>query len=270
MTTETAEPTTDAGEPPKLRNTGYEILMAGLSILSIVNIVLLYTVKEQALDYVLIVMNVLLTFTFFIDFLYRLRKADSKSEYFFHGFGWADLLASLPFPQVKILRVFRLIKVARLIQDYGIKGVIRSLMDDRAGSALFLVLLIGIYMLEFGSLGMLGLESNSPDANIVSASDAMWYIIVTMSTVGYGDQYPVTNPGRILGTTIIIIGVAIFGTLTGFLANAFLSPKPKKPIDEDQPREPDAVAKQLESLKELAARQQEAIAELEALVNRPG
>ena len=58
--------------------------------------------------------------------------------------------------------------------------------------------------LEFGSVGMLAIEQNAPGANIVSASDSIWYIIVTISTVGYGDQYPVTNAGRIVGTVIII------------------------------------------------------------------
>jgi voltage-gated potassium channel len=42
--------------------------------------------------------------------------------------------------------------------------------------------------------------------------------------VGYGDQFPVTTLGRLVGTLVIIIGVGVFGTLTGFLANAFLSP----------------------------------------------
>ena len=52
----------------------------------------------------------------------------------------------------------------------------------------------------------------------------MWYLIVTMSTVGYGDQYPVTGIGRLIGSLIIVVGVGVFGTLTGFLANLFLSP----------------------------------------------
>ena len=79
-------------------------------------------------------------------------------------------------------------------------------------------------MLEFGSIGMLALEAGKPGANIETASDALWYSLVTMSTVGYGDQFPVTNPGRLLGTAIIIVGVGIFGTLTGYLANAFIRP----------------------------------------------
>jgi voltage-gated potassium channel len=54
-----------------------------------------------------------------------------------------------------------------------------------------------------------------------------------MSTVGYGDQYPVTQPGRIIGSGIIIVGVGVFGTLTGFLANAFISPSSSKGDDEE-------------------------------------
>ena len=84
---------------------------------------------------------------------------------------------------------------------------------------------MGILVLEFGSLQILYLEQDAPGANITSASDALWYTIVTISTVGYGDQYPVTNPGRVMGSFIIVLGVGIFGTFTGYLANLFLAPR---------------------------------------------
>lgn len=61
-------------------------------------------------------------------------------------------------------------------------------------------------------------------ANLTTAGDAVWYVIVTISTVGYGDQYPVTLTGREIGTFIIVLGVGIFGTLAGSLAN--LLPRP--------------------------------------------
>jgi voltage-gated potassium channel Kch len=99
------------------------------------------------------------------------------------------------------------------------------LIRDRAGSALLMLLLMGILVLQFGSLVILHLEQYAPGANITSASDALWYTIVTISTVGYGDQFPVTNPGRVMGALIIVVGVGIFGTFTGYLANLFLSPQ---------------------------------------------
>ena len=90
---------------------------------------------------------------------------------------------------------------------------------------------MGILVLEFGSLEILHVEQNAPGANITTASDALWYTIVTISTVGYGDRYPVTNEGRIVGSLIIVVGVGIFGTFTGYLANLFLSPRraPRRP-----------------------------------------
>jgi voltage-gated potassium channel len=259
----TAEEVAAAGR--SLNHVGYEIFVAALSVLSIVNLVLLYVIQDPSLDSVIFTMNLLLTAVFLIDFLYRMATAPSRSTYFFRQFGWADLLASLPFEQVKILRIFRLVKVGRLLNEYGIKNITRSLVKDRAGSALYTLLLIAILMLEFGSLVMLKLEENVEGANITTASDALWYVIVTMSTVGYGDQFPISNPGRILGTLIILIGVGIFGTLTGYLANVFLGPA-KKPQEDGT--SDTKIARQLAELKDLAAQQESAIAALEELIDK--
>ena len=114
-------------------------------------------------------MNALLSAIFLADFTYRLFTAESKSRYFFRQFGWADLLASLPFEQVKILRVFRLVRVFRLLRAYGARNIARSLIKDRAGSALLTLLLMGILVLEFGSLEILHIEQYAPGANITSA-----------------------------------------------------------------------------------------------------
>ena len=162
---------------------------------------------------------------------------------------------------MKLLRIFRLVRVVRIMRRYGLRRIGRSLIRDRAGSALLTLLFIGILVLEFGSLTILYLEKDVPGANITTASDALWYTIVTMSTVGYGDLYPVSNPGREMGTLIIVTGVGIFGTLTGFLANFFLAPQ------KEQPTEPatgdDQARRRLQELKELLEQQQAAVAELE-------
>jgi len=247
----------------ELKNTGYEIFIGALSVLSIVNIVLLYAADDPQINKVIWVMNVLLSAIFLVDFSYRLFTAASKSDYFFRQFGWADLLASLPFEQAKILRIFRLVRVFRLLREYGVKNIARSLVKDRAGSALYTLLLMGILVLEFGSLEMLNIEQHAPGANITSASDAVWYVIVTISTVGYGDRYPVTNQGRFFGA-LIIIGVGIFGTFTGYLANVFLSPKKAAAA---QSADGD-VQSRVSQLKELMAEQQVAMDEIELLLSR--
>ncbi len=207
----------------ELKHTGYEIFIMALSVLSIVNLVLLTVISSSTLRTVVITVNVLLSLVLFLDFVYRFATAESRRAYFFRDFGWADLLASLPLAQLKVLRVFRLLRVWRIVRAMGGRNLVRSLVRSRAGTALFVLLFVAVLMWEFGSLAMLELESSDPDRNIETASDALWYVVVTMSTVGYGDQYPVTRGGRILGIVIIVVGVGIFGTLTGFLANAFLT-----------------------------------------------
>lgn len=246
----------------ELGNAGYEIFIGTLSVLSLVNIVLLSWLRDPATHNVVWVMNVLFSVVFVIDFLVRLRRAPSRLDYVFRQFGWADLLASVPLPQAKILRVFRLVRVVRLLRQYGARNIGRSLIKDRAGSALLTLLLIGIFVLEFGSLAMLSVEKGVAGANITTSSDALWYVIVTMSTVGYGDQYPVSNAGRELGTVIIVIGVGIFGTLTGYLANLFLAPRGEGEAAEAVTLHGDP-RRQLQQLKELLEQQQVALAQLE-------
>jgi voltage-gated potassium channel len=215
----------DAAPRGELKNTGYEIFIAILSVLSIVNLVLAYVADDSGIQDVLTVMNWLLSAILLIDFSYRFATAASRSGYFFRGFGWADLLSSLPFAELKFLRIFRLVRVYRLMHELGGRTVARTLIRERAGSALLSLLLMGILVLEFGSLQILYFEKDAAGANITDASDALWYTIVTISTVGYGDQFPVTNAGRVMGSFIIVVGVGIFGTFTGYLANLFLSPR---------------------------------------------
>lgn len=218
----------------ELKNTAYEIFIGVLSILSIVNLVLMYAfAADPSLQLVLSVMNALFSGIFLGDFLYRLFTAPSAAHYFFRGFGWADLFASLPFAQVKILRLFRVLRVFRLLRELGPRTLWTTLVHDRANSALMTLLLLGIFVLQFGSLSILAVEGKADGANITSASDALWYTVVTISTVGYGDQFPVTNAGRLIGTLVIVVGVGIFGTFTGYLANLFLGPaKAAEPEDE--------------------------------------
>jgi len=249
----------------ELGNTGYEIFIGALSILSLVNLVLVVVLRDAATQTVVRTVDLLLSIVFLADFGARLRRAPSRWGYFLRQFGWADLLASLPFPQVKVLRIFRLVRVIRLLRRYGAATIGRRLASDRAGSALFTLLLIGVLVLEFGSLGMLALERHQPGANITTASDALWYVTVTMSTVGYGDTYPVGNAGRELGTCIIVVGVGIFGTLTGWLANFFLTPHRPQPSPR-VPETPREAQQRIDQMSELLNQQRAALAELQILL----
>lgn len=208
----------------ELKNTSYELFIGALSLLSIINLALYYFISDDNISTVVLIIDSLLSVIFLTDFLYRLFTTDSKPTYFFRQMGWADLLASMPAPQFKILRLFRIVRVYRLGKEYGGARMIKEFFANRGGSALLVLLFLMILILEFGGLAILYFESNVPDANITTASDAVWYVYVTITTVGYGDQYPVSNTGRIIGTVIMTVGVGLFGTITAFLANVFIEP----------------------------------------------
>ena len=209
----------------ELKPIGYELFIGALSVLSIINLVLLVVFRDdENLRTVLYIMNAIMFPIFLGDFLYRFFTTKSKSGYFFRGFGWADLLSSLPFPQLKILRLFRLWRVIRLFIEFGARNLVRQFMLHRAENALLTVGFLVLCVLEFGSLAVLSAESTSPNANITNAADAIWWAYVTITTVGYGDKYPVTNMGRIVGIFVMTAGVGLFGTLSGFLANKLLTP----------------------------------------------
>src|SRR3954466_2347607 len=90
------------GAGDELKNTTYELFIAALSILSIFNLFFVLVARVPDVDGVVVIMNGLMSFIFLGDFSYRLFTTSSKSTYFFRQFGWADLLASLPFPQAKL------------------------------------------------------------------------------------------------------------------------------------------------------------------------
>src|SRR6516164_8809893 len=91
----------------ELKNTTYELFIGALSVLSLINLVLLILVRVPEVRQIVVYMDGIISVIFLADFTYRLFTADSKSRYFFRQAGWADLLGSLPFPGLKILRLFR-------------------------------------------------------------------------------------------------------------------------------------------------------------------
>jgi voltage-gated potassium channel len=214
----------DAGDQHELKNVSYECFILALSILSVANILIAVFVREPEVQDVIYTIDWLLSCIFLGDFAYRLFTAPTKRHYFIGQRGWLDLLSSLPLPQAKVFRLFRVARVGRLLREVGPRRFFDSVLRDRAGSALLVILFLAVLLLEFGAMAVLAIEIHAPDGNIKDASDALWYTYVTVTTVGYGDRYPVTNPGRVVGVLIMTVGVGLFGTLTGFLANTFVRP----------------------------------------------
>jgi voltage-gated potassium channel len=264
-----------AAQPKKkeLKNLGYEIFIALLSILSIIDMFLVWLPGlSEPSKQVVIIFQTAITLIFLVDFFYRLFSAESKSHYFLRNWGWADLLACLP--NLRILRFFRIFRVYRLMRDIGLKTITNQLLYDRAGSILYLTIFLGLVIIQTASVLVLNVERANPDANIQTPSDAIWWSYVTITTVGYGDRFPTTTLGRIVGVLLMTAGVALFGVFTSFLANTFLSPRKKPAVIKSEAPPPRSAAATVAELRKIIEEQEktnlalkERLDEMEEMIN---
>jgi voltage-gated potassium channel len=194
---------------------------------------------------VLAIIDGVLTVFFIIDFTYRILTASSKSGYFLRNWGWADLLACVP--QFRIFRMFRVLRAYRLMKRFGARNMLNELINNRAGSALYITIIMIILVAELAAVNVLKFESLNPDANLTTAGDAVWWVFVTITTVGYGDFFPKTAGGRIVGIFVMFSGVALIGVLASYLANFFLAPA-KKVEEELAPDDPQIKLRELKAL----------------------
>lgn len=208
---------------------GYEMFILLLSALSLVNVIF-YVLPDvvPATTEVILIIDLLISGVFFFDFFFRFFTAESKTQYFIRNWGWADLISAFPVPIAKIFRLFRIIRVVYLIRKCGTENISEEISKERAAVAMFFVVIFIIIVTEICSVLVVQFESTAAGSNIRSGGDALWWAIVTVATVGYGDLYPVTSGGRIVGVMLMVSGITVFGTLAGFLSGKLLPPENKK------------------------------------------
>jgi voltage-gated potassium channel len=88
-------------------------------------------------------------------------------------------------------------------------------------------------MVIFSSIAILQVE-DSPESNIKTAGDALWWSYVTITTVGYGDKYPVTTEGRVIAAVLMTVGAGLVGTFTGFAASWFVEGRMEEQEEEEE------------------------------------
>ena len=175
----------------------------------------------------------IICFIFFIDFLHRLFTAKSKLEYM--RWGWIDLISSIPmdfFLAGRLFRIFQLIRVLRAIRS--IKYLSHYFLRNKIKSAFTSAAILAFLTIIFSAIGILQVERDAPGAKIISAEDALWWAYVTITTVGYGDLYPVTSEGRIIAAVLMTVGVGLFGTFTAYVASWFVAKKEEEEEVEEQ------------------------------------
>lgn len=180
--------------------------------------------------HILFYADTLLCVLFFGDFIFCLWRAKSKTKYML-TWGWLDLVSSIP--AVGFLRWGRLARVVRVLRVLrGVRSariLMKFILERRAQSALLSATLSAIVVLAVSSIAVLEFErAAGDDANIRTAEDAMWWSIVTLATVGYGDYYPVTVEGQLVAAALMVAGVGLIGTWSGIAASWFWAPHKAK------------------------------------------
>jgi len=204
--------------------TTYDLVIGLLALFSLVILIipLIVQLPPDAVDTLNTVEN-LLCFVFFADFLRSLFRAPNKWAYFVKGGGWLDLLGSIPFNKFAVFRFARLFRIVRVMRTLKGNDFRKMLTNQLAQNTLLFTLVIALILIFTVALLVLKAEQRNPHANITTYTNAVWWAFVTITTVGYGDYYPVTNLGRILALILMFSGLGIIGVLSSYLASMFIS-----------------------------------------------
>lgn len=211
------------------QNIGFlDILIMLLTIYVLVALVVDTFVKlRPEVSQMLHVIDTAICFIFLFEFVYRFVKAKNKLR--FMRWGWIDLLSSIPNVDfLRIGRLARLVRLFRLIRAFRSTHVLLSyVFRDKIKGTFTSVVILSVLIIIFSSIGILSFET-APNSNIKTAGDAIWWAFTTITTVGYGDLYPVTTEGRIIAVILMVTGVGLFGTFTGFVTSWFMDERKER------------------------------------------
>lgn len=159
---------------------------------------------------------------FFFEFWYRLFTAEKKWGYL--KWGWIDLISAIPMIDAfRTARLVRIIRIIRIIKAYrSVQQLLAYLFHNRVKGTFASAILTALLILIFSAIAILKVET-LPESNIKTAEDAIWWAFVTITTVGYGDKYPITTEGRIVAAILMTVGVGLFGTFTAYISSWFIA-----------------------------------------------
>jgi voltage-gated potassium channel len=222
-----------SAEQPVMHEHGnaYNLFILVLTLFSLVVMGLLLLPLDPESRQLLQIYDNVICVLFLGDFVYSLSGSHPRRRYFITQRGWLDLLGSIPtlgffeFTALfRLARLSRLARITRLLRGNDRRSLVRDMIVNRGQYASFITLLAAGMILSTASFLVLQFESHSPDANIQTGGDAIWWGFVTITTVGYGDRFPVTLAGRLVGLFVMLAGVGIIAALASILASLLVPP----------------------------------------------
>ena len=223
----------------------FQIVILALSVYVLVALFVqgMFELSDE-IDSLLMKIDFVICLVFQVDFFHRLYQAPSKAA--FLKWGWIDFVSSIPMLTTsRAGRIFSVVKIFRILRAFrSVKVLMQYLMRNRTHNTFVTVAAIFCMVVMGGSVAILNIEKGVEGNNIKTPSDALWWSVVTLTTVGYGDRYPVSDNGRIVAAILMTAGVGLFGTFTGFVASMFVEPDIKR--EEDQVN---ALAKEIRALR---------------------
>jgi voltage-gated potassium channel len=216
---------------PVRHSNAYNLFILVITIMSLVIMVLLLLPLDEQTRVLLRWYDNAVCFIFLADFGLQMHRAPSKRGYFIGERGWLDLLGSIPSLGLlqatalfRLARLSRLARIFRLLREHDKDSIATDVLHNRARYAFLITVLCAFLVIFCASIVVLEAESRAPGANITTGGDALWWAIVTITTVGYGDKYPITPVGRSAGVFVMVTGIGIIGSLASIMASFLVAP----------------------------------------------
>ena len=208
----------------KARFNGWDFVILIFSIfsLAILPIQMFYKRSE---DVLLIIdsADIVLCSFFFADFLKQLFQVKG-ARLAYMKYGWIDLLSSIPsIPILQIGRIFRILRLLKVMRQVSkLSDLTEGLFRNPTAGAFAVTSVLAVSTVFMSAFLVLEAEYNVPEAKIRTAGDALWWAVTTVTTVGYGDVYPITAAGRYVGVVTMLVGIAVAGSLTAAMASLLI------------------------------------------------